>query len=276
MFAFDYARPHDLQDALALLASNAEAKPLAGGQTLLPTLKQRLAQPQLLVDLQSIEELQGIDVLEGHVEIGAMTRHAQTAVHAGIGAAIPALAHLAGGIAHPQVRHMGTMGGSISNNDPASDYPAALLGLGAEVQTTHRALASDDFFTGLFSTALEHGELVLRVRFPVPVRAGYYKIRNPASGYVTVGCFIADFGDGRVRVAVNGAGPCASRQPTLERALASNFSISALQEFRQNSSGLNADIHASSAYRAHLVAIAAHRALEMAIRSKTLAPEKQL
>lgn len=265
MVDFDYARPRTLQEALDLLASNPEARALAGGQTLIPTLKQRLARPALLVDLQDVPGLRGISVEGGFVTVGAMTRHAETASDPGVRAAIPALAHLASGIAHPQVRHVGTMGGSISNNDPAADYPGALLGLGAEVQTHRRRIAADDFFTGLFSTALEPGELVLQVRFPVPVRAGYCKIANPASGYVTAGCFIADFGQGRVRVAVNGAGPCVFRQPALERALADDFSPAALAGFRQDPQGLNADLHASAAYRAQLVGVAARRALAMAL-----------
>lgn len=265
MVDFDYARPRSLAEALALLAADPEARPLAGGQTLLPTMKQRLARPTLLVDLQGLAELRGITVEDDVVSIGAMTRHAETATDPRIAKAIPALTALASGIAHPQVRHVGTLGGSISNNDPAADYPAALVGLGAEVQTTQRRIAADDFFTGLFSTALAPGELVLRVRFPVPVRAGYCKIANPASGYVTAGCFIADFGDGRVRVAVNGAGPCVFRQRALEQALARDFSVAALAGFRQDAQGFNADLHASAAYRAQLVAVAAKRALAMAL-----------
>ncbi len=269
MVDFDYARPRSLAEALALLAADPEAKPMAGGQTLLPTLKQRLARPTLLVDLQAIPELRGIEVREGAVTLGAMTRHAETAAHPGIVAAIPALAFLAGGIAHPQVRHVGTLGGSISNNDPAADYPAALVALGAQVQTSRRAIAADDFFTGLFSTALEPGELVLRVRLPVPVRAGYCKIANIASGYVTTGCFIADFGGGRVRVAVNGAGPCVFRQREFEQALAADFSPAALAGLVQDPQGLNADLHASAAYRAQLVTVAAKRALAMALSDST-------
>lgn len=265
MVDFDYARPQSLAEALALLDSRPQAIPMAGGQTLLPTLKQRLSRPGCLVDLQDIAELRGIEVGPRQVSIGAMVRHAQTATHVELAAAIPALAHLASGIAHPQVRHVGTMGGSISNNDPAADYPAALLGLAAQVQTTRRRIEADDFFTGLFSTALEPGELVVRVHFPIPVRAGYCKLANPASGYVTAGCFIADFGEGRVRVAVNGAGPCVFRQPDLERSLSRAFSPRALDGFHQSPEGLNTDLHASAAYRAQLVAVAARRALAMAL-----------
>ena len=269
VFDFDYARPASLAEALALLEADADARPLAGGQTLIPTLKQRLAHPTLLVDLQGLRELRGIEVGKDFVTVGAMTRHAETASHAGLAAAIPALAFLASGIAHPQVRQVGTMGGSISNNDPAADYPGALVGLGARVQTTRREIPADAFFTGLFSTALEPGELVLRVRFPIPRRAGYCKIANPASGYVTTGCFIADFGDA-VRVAVNGAGPCVFRLPELEQALARDFSPAALAGFSLSPQGLNADLHASAGYRAQLVAVAARRALAMA-----LAPQPQ-
>lgn len=265
MFYFGYARPTSLAQALDLLTSDPDARPLAGGQTMIPTLKQRLAHPTLLVDLQGLPELRGIEVGSGFVTVGAMTRHAETASHPHLGAAIPALALLANGIAHPQVRQVGTMGGSISNNDPAADYPAALVGLGAHVHTTRRQIPADEFFTGLFSTALEPGELVLRVRFPIPLRAGYCKIANPASGYVTAGCFIADFGDAGVRVAVNGAGPCVFRQRQLEEQLARDFSPVALSGFRQDPQGLNSDLHASAAYRAQLVAVAARRALATAL-----------
>lgn len=265
MVDFDYACPVTLAEALELLRSNPEAKAFSGGQTLIPTLKQRLARPALLVDLQKIPELRGIEVTDTHVTVGAMTRHAETATHAGIQAAIPALTHLAGGIAHPQVRHMGTMGGSISNNDPAADYPGALVGLGAEVQTSQRLIAADDFFIGLYSTALEPGELVLRIRFPRPHRAGYHKMPNPASGYVTAGCFIAQFADGRVRVAVNGAGPCVFRQSAFEAALTTSFTQEALAQCSQSPQGLNNDMHATAAYRAQLVQVAAKRALAMAL-----------
>ena len=267
---FDYARPSTLAEAQALLAAHPEAKPLAGGQTLIPTLKQRLASPTLLVDLQALPDLRGIEVTDSHVTIGAFTRHAETAAHAGVARAIPALAFLASGIAHPQVRRMGTIGGSISNNDPAADYPAALVGLGAQVHTTARVIPADAFFTGLFSTALEPAELVLRVRFPIPRRAGYCKLANPASGYVTAGCFIAEMSgpaQEHVRVAVNGAGPCVFRQATLENTLAIEFSPAAIAGFCQDPQGLNADLHASADYRAHLVGVAARRALDMAIGS---------
>jgi carbon-monoxide dehydrogenase medium subunit len=262
---FDYVRPRSLAEAVSVLSAQPEARALAGGQTLIPTLKQRLARPALLVDLQALAELRGIEADDEVVRVGAMTRHAQTASDPLLGARIPALAWLASGIAHPQVRHLGTMGGAISNNDPAADYPAALLGLGAEVETTRRRIGADDFFTGLFSTALAPGELVVRIHFPVPVRAGYCKIANPASGYVTAGCFIADFGNGRVRVAVNGAGPCVFRLQVLEQQLSRDFSPSGLAGFRQEPGSLNSDMHASAGYRARLVEVAASRALAMAM-----------
>lgn len=261
---FEYVRPRRLDEALALLAADPEARPLAGGQTLIPTLKQRLARPTLLVDLQALPELRGITVEDEAVVVGAMTRHQETATHAGLRAAIPALAELAAGIAHPQVRHMGTMGGSIANHDPAADYPAALVGLGAEIQTTRRRIVADDFFTGLFSTALEPGELVLAIRFPRPRRAGYHKVANPASGYVTTGCFVAEAYDG-IRVAVNGAAPCVFRHREAERRLAERFEPAALAGLRQDAAGLNSDLHASAAYRAHLVGVAARRALAEAV-----------
>ncbi|OGB01458.1 MAG: carbon monoxide dehydrogenase [Burkholderiales bacterium RIFCSPLOWO2_12_FULL_64_99] len=267
MVDFDYVKPATLAEALALLRADPEAKPLSGGQTLIPTLKQRLARPSLLVDLQALPELRGIEVSDTHVSVGAMTRHAETASHSGIAAAIPVLTHLASGIAHPQVRHVGTMGGSIANNDPAADYPAALVGLGAEVQTTERVIPADEFFTGLYSTALTHGELVLRICFPRPLRAGYCKMPNLASGYVTTGCFIAETAPGVVRVAVNGAGPCVFRHREMEAALSADFSPTALRTCTQSAEGLNADLHATAAYRAQLVLVAARRALDMALRT---------
>ena len=264
MIDFDYLRPRTLGEATRLLADHAEARALAGGQTLIPTLKQRLARPTLLVDLQDIEELRGIQVDDAGLTIGAMTRHYETATHPAISTAIPALARLAQGIAHPQVRHLGTMGGSIANNDPAADYPAALVALGAEVETSRRRIPADDFFTGLFSTVLEPDELVVRIRFPRPRRAGYWKFANPASGYVTTGCFVAESESG-VRVAVNGAAPSVYRQQAFEQALGKKFALEALASCRQDPRGLNSDMHASAEYRAQLVIVAARRALAMAL-----------
>lgn len=265
--AFDYRRPATLSEALAILADDPQARAFAGGQTLLPTLKQRLARPSVLVDLQDIPDLRGVRVTETTVEIGAMTRHWITETDAAIRAAIPALSHLASGIAHPQVRHLGTMGGSVANNDPAADYPAAVLALNATIRTTRREIAADDFFTGLFSTALEPGELIVSFRFPIPRRAGYHKFPNAASGHVTVGAFVADTG-GQVRVAVNGAGPCVFRQPDAEARLSAQFAAAALAGFAQDPKGLNNDLHANPAYRAQLTSVAISRALDMALSSK--------
>lgn len=265
MVDFDYTRPKTVDEAAALLQRHAEARALAGGQTLIPALKHRLARPTLLVDLQALEPLRGITVGPQEVVVGAMVCHADVAAHAGLAAAIPALAHLAAGIAHPQVRHMGTLGGSISNHDLASDYPAALLGLGATVRTQRRRIPADRFFTGLFGTALEPGELVVAVHFPRVRRAGYCKFANPASGYVTVGAFVALHDDG-VRVAVNGASPCVFRQADFEAALAARFEPEVLHGLRHPPDGLQADLHASAAYRAHLVNVAARRAVSMARR----------
>lgn len=265
MVDFDYVRPATLEKAVELLASHPDAKALSGGQTLIPTLKQRLARPTLLVDLQALTPLRGIEVTPQQVSVGAFTRHAETASHDGIAQALPALRHLASGIAHPQVRHMGTMGGSIANNDPAADYPAALMGLAAQVQTSQRSLSADEFFTGMFSTALAPSELVVRIVFSRPQRAGYCKMPNLASGYVTAGCFIARWPDGRVRVAINGAGPCVFRARDLEEMLQADFSLKTLERWQLPATGLNSDLHASAEYRARLVQVAARKALQMAL-----------
>lgn len=264
MYDFEYARPKTLLEAVRLLEQHPEAKPISGGQTLIPTLKQRLNQPAMLVDMQDVAEMRGISVDGRQVGVGAFTRHAEVAAHEGIAKAIPALSFLAGGIADPQVRHMGTMGGSIANNDPAADYPSAVVGLGATVVTSRRSIAADDFFTGLFSTALEPGEIVVRVVFPLARRAGYCKMPNPASGYVMAGCFISK-SDAGVRVAVNGAGPCVFRQHDFERALSERFEAAALEGCKQSPQGLNSDMHATAEYRAQLVWVAAKRALARAL-----------
>lgn len=262
--AFEYLRPATLPEAVTLLRANPEARALAGGQTLIPALKQRLSRPAMLVDLQGIPDLRGVTVTDDAVTIGAMTPHAVTATDPRIATAIPALAHLAGGIAHPQVRHLGTMGGSISNNDPAADYPAALVGLGATVRTTEREIAADDFFLGLFTTALEPGEIVVSIRFPRPACAGYHKFANIASGYVTTGAFVSR-GPMGVRVAVNGAGPVVFRHDQAEQRLNSDFSAAAVADISQSPAGLNNDLHASAEWRAQLTCVAIRRALAMAL-----------
>ena len=263
MYNFNYHRPSSVADALALLASHEDAKILAGGMTYLPTLKQRLAQPSDLIDLGAIAELKGIKEEAGGITIGAMTRHADVAGSAVVKRAIPALAALAELIGDPQVRNRGTIGGSISNNDPAADYPGALLALGATVRTNKREIAADAFFTGMFETALERDEIVTAVHFPKPERAAYVKFPNPASRYSMAGVFVARTGGG-VRVAVTGAGPTAFRWVDAENALAKDFSAKALDGLKVAADGLNADIHASAEYRAHLVTVMAKRAVAAA------------
>ena len=264
MYQFDYLRPGTLEEAARLFRESGDAKFLAGGQTLIPTLKQRLAQPAALIDITRIEGLAGIKAGAGCITIGAATRHAAVATSTDIRQAIPALAHLAAHIGDPAVRHMGTLGGSIANNDPAADYPAALLALGATVQTTNRKLTADDFFTGMFETALEEGEIIVSVTCPVPEKAAYAKFPNPASRYAMVGVFVAKFGAG-VRVAVTGAAPCVFREPAMEAALAKSFSPDAIQDIHVSPDGLNSDLHGTAAYRAHLVGVMARRAVTAAL-----------
>ncbi len=263
MYPFDYHRPDDLAAAERLLADNDEARLLAGGMTLLPTMKQRLAAPSDLVDLAAVGELAGIGAEGSGVTIGAMTSHATVAASERVAATSPALAALAGGIGHAQVRHRGTLGGSIANNDPAADYPAALLGLGATVRTQRREIAADAFFTGMFETALEDGEIITAVHFPAPRRAAYAKFPNPASKYAVAGVFVADTGDG-VRVAVTGAAACVFRATAMEAALAKSFSAAALDDVAVDHSEFNADLHASAEYRGQLVRVMAKRAVAAA------------
>jgi carbon-monoxide dehydrogenase medium subunit len=260
MYAFDYTRPASVSDAVATLANDSDAKVLAGGMTLIPTLKQRLAQPSQLVDLGALSSLSGIRRDGDTLVIGAMTRHADVASSDIVAAALPALAALADGIGDAQVRHRGTIGGSIVNHDPAADYPSAVLGLGATVVTDRREIAADDFFTGLFATALEEGEIVTEIRFPLPKRAAYVKFPNPASRYAVVGVFVAETGSG-VRVAVTGAGPGVFRAGNFETALAGSFTAAALDGATWPADDLNSDIHASAAYRAHLIGVLAKRAV---------------
>jgi carbon-monoxide dehydrogenase medium subunit len=246
------------------LAGSDEGKVLAGGQTLLPAMKLHLAAPTDLVDIRRIPGLSGIKSAGGGLTIGAATIHAAVAGSADVKAQIPALAVLAGGIGDPAVRHVGTIGGSIANHDPAADYPAAVLGLGAIVVTDKREIPADDFFTGLFSTALDDGEIITEIRFPKSKRAGYSKFRNPASRFAMVGVFVAET-DAGVRVAVTGAGADGVfRHGGMEAALADNFSAGALSGVTVDGSGLMADIHGDSAYRAHLVKVMAVRAVDAA------------
>ena len=263
MYEFNYHRPGTLEAAAAALAAADDGRVLAGGQTLIPTLKQRLASASDIVDLGSIAGLDGVRREGDAIVVGAMTRHADVASSSEVGAAIPALASLADGIGDPQVRNSGTLGGSIANADPAADYPAAIVGLGAEVRTDRRTIAGDDFFTGLFETALGEGEIVVSVRFPIPRRAAYAKFPNPASRYAIVGVMVADTGSG-IRVAVTGAGDRVFRAGAMESALAGNFSADAIRDASVPSDGLNEDIHASAEYRAHLVGVMARRAVAAA------------
>ena len=262
MYDFNYHRPSSLAEA-AKLAGTGEAKIVAGGMTLVPTMKQRLAQPSDLVDLAGIAELKGIKVDGSTLTIGAMTTHGDVAHSADVKKTIPALAALAEGIGDPQVRNRGTIGGSISNNDPAADYPAALLGLDATVITNKRKIKADEFFKGMFETALQDGEIVTAVSFPKPEKAGYAKFPNPASRYAMVGVMAAKTVGG-VRVAVTGAGPRVFRQKDMEKALASNFSADAIKGVKTDSMNLNSDLHGSAEYRAHLVGVMAGRAVTAA------------
>jgi aerobic carbon-monoxide dehydrogenase medium subunit len=231
--------------------------------TYIPTLKQRLAQPSDLIDLGGISELKGIREGGAGLVIGAMTPHAEVARSETVRRVIPALAQLAEHIGDAQVRNCGTIGGSIANNDPAADYPAAIVGLNATVKSNRREIAADDFFRGLFETALEDAEIVTEVRFPKPDKAGYAKFPNPASRYAIVGVMVAQTG-GQTRVAVTGAGPCVFRLPDFEQALSSSFSADAIKDLSVSPADLNSDIHASAEYRAHLVRVMAQRAVKAA------------
>jgi carbon-monoxide dehydrogenase medium subunit len=261
MYAFDYRRPKSLTEAAQALASMPGAKLLAGGQTLLATMKQRLAQPECLVDLSGLAELGRIAVAPDALTIGAMTTHAAVAESADVKRALPALAALAEGIGDPHVRNCGTIGGSIANNDPAADYPAAVLALGATVETSKRRIAADAFFTGLFTTALQGDEIVTGVSFPLPAKFAYAKFPNPASRYAIVGVAVAQRG-GDVRVAVTGAGSSGVfRVPAMETALKASLSPKALDRIAVNAADLASDIHADAAYRARLISVMAKRAV---------------
>ncbi len=266
MYDFTYHRPNSLEAAVRLTAAIEDAKPLAGGMSLLPTLKQRLSQHSDIVDLAGLESLAGIRRDGNELVIGAMTRHADVASSADVKAAIPALTVLADGIGDPMVRNRGTIGGSIANADPAADYPSSVLGLGASIVTDRRNIAGDVFFKGLFETALDVGEIITAVRFPIPERAGYAKFPNPASRFAIVGVFVAKTFEG-VRVAVTGAGPFAFRLSDAEARLANNFTPEALDGLVVSQANLNSDIHASAEYRAHVIVVMAKRAIAQAVVS---------
>lgn len=260
MFAFQYRKAKSLQEAVDVLAKDDEAKPLSGGMTLIPTLKARLANPTQLVDLNGLSELSGIDIKDGALLIGAATRHQQVAASRVVKDALPALAALAAGIGDPQVRNRGTLGGSVANNDPAADYPSAVLGLNAKVITNKREIAADDFFQGMFATALEPGELIVRIVFPLPKKAAYAKFPHPASGYAMAGVFVAQTAAG-VRVAVTGAGPGVFRWTDAEQALAKGMNAAAIEKLTLAADDLNEDIHGTREYRAQLAKVMAARAV---------------
>jgi aerobic carbon-monoxide dehydrogenase medium subunit len=262
MYAFNYERPSTVADAARL--AGAGAKPLAGGQTLLASMKLRLAQPGQLADLGAIKELALIRKDGNNLLIGAMARHADVAGNADVKASFPALAGLASHIGDRQVRAMGTIGGSVANNDPAACYPAALLASGATVVTHKREIAADDFFKGLFTTALAEGELITAVRFPVPKRAAYEKFSQKASKFALIGVFVAQSENGQVRVAVTGGGNGVFRHKGLEDALGRNFTAAAAEAVKIDPSGLSSDLHATAEYRANLISVMAQRAVARA------------
>jgi carbon-monoxide dehydrogenase medium subunit len=265
MQAFEYLRPKSVDEAARALAGNANAKLLAGGQTLLPTMKMRLNRPELIVDLGAIGGLDTIARKDNALVIGAMVTHADVATSAEVAAAIPGLAHLAESIGDPQVRNRGTIGGSLANNDPAADYPAAALALGATLKTNKRTIAADDYFRGLFAT-VDDDEIISAIAFPIPKRFGYAKFPNPASRFALVGVAVAETASG-VRVAVTGAGANgAFRVPAMEAALAKSFRPDSLNAIRVDASALASDIHADAEYRAHLIGVMAKRAVQAALR----------
>jgi aerobic carbon-monoxide dehydrogenase medium subunit len=261
MYDFEYHRPTSLSEAASLLASHEDAKLMAGGQTYIPTLKQRLARPSAVIDLSGIAELKGIKEEAGGVTIGAMTRHAEVASSDVVKRTVPMLAEMAQLIGDPAVRNMGTIGGSISNNDPAADYPGAVVALGATVRTNKREIPGEQFFTGMFETALEPDEIVTAVHFPRCERAKYMKFRHPASRYAMAGVVVARTAQG-VRVAVTGAGAYVFRAAAIEQALSQDFSPGALDAVEIDPTNLNSDIHGSAEYRANLVKVMAKRAVE--------------
>ncbi|MFZ0425106.1 MAG: xanthine dehydrogenase family protein subunit M [Xanthobacteraceae bacterium] len=265
MYAFTFHRPQTVRQAAGLLAKNEDAKLLAGGQTLLPTMKLRLAGPPQIVDMSLIEGLSGIELSGRSLSIGAMTKHYEVNSSPVVQQAVPVLAKMAGLIGDPAVRHRGTIGGSVANNDPNADYPAACLGLGATIITNKRRIKADDFFTGMFSTALEPGEIITKVSFPIPKKAAYQKFRNQASRFALVGVFVSKRGSD-IRVAVTGAGSNGVfRVKSFEEALAKRFSPKSLEGLTIPADGMNADIHGSAEYRAHLVGVLARRAVAEAI-----------
>jgi aerobic carbon-monoxide dehydrogenase medium subunit len=260
MYDFNYQKASSIQDAVAKHKAASDARFLAGGMTLIPVLKQRLDQPSDVIDLSPVSDLVGISEEGGAIVIKAMTKHHDVNTSELVKKRIPALAELAGTIGDPMVRNRGTIGGSLANSDPAASYPSAVLALNATIHTDKRAIKADDFFQGMFTTALEPGELITKVSFPIPDKAGYRHFPNPASRFPIVGVFVAQFKDG-TRVGVTGAGPCAFRVPDFEKALAGGWDPEKLKPIKVADKGLNTDIHASAEYRAHLVNVMARRAI---------------
>jgi carbon-monoxide dehydrogenase medium subunit len=265
MYAFKFHRPATVRQAAGLLAKHEEAKLLAGGHTLIPTMKLRLAGPPELIDLSKVEGLSGIEMGGRSLTIGAMTRHVEVATSAVVQENIPALASLAGQIGDPAVRHMGTMGGSVANNDPNADYPAGCLGLGATIITNKRRIPADEFFKGMFETALEANEIIVKIQFPKPNKAAYIKFHNPASRYALVGVFVSKRSS-EIRVAVTGAGASGVfRVTAFEEALKKRFGPKSLDGMTIPAGGMGSDIHGSAEYRAHLVGVLARRAVAAAV-----------
>jgi len=264
MYNFSFHRPTTVRQAAGLLSRNPDAKLLAGGHSLLPVMKQRLAQPSALVDPSQVEGMSGVELKGRSLVIGAMTRHADVATSQVLKEAMPALAEVPGSIGDPQVRNRGTIGGSIANNDPNADYPAALLGLGATIITNKRRIVADDFFQGMFTTALEEGEIIVKVSFPIAKKAAYVKFKHPASGFALVGVFVSKRGPD-IRVAVTGAGANGVfRVKSFEEALKKRFAAKSIEGMTVPATGMNSDIHASAEYRAHLIGVLARRALAKA------------
>lgn len=265
-YSFDYEHASDAPSAVAALEATGDAKYIAGGQSLLPTMRLRLAQPTKLIDVSRIAALKEIRVDRATVMIGAAVCHADVAEHADVKHVLPGLAELADSIGDRQVRACGTLGGSIANDDPAADYPAAILALGATIITDRRRIAADDFFVGMYETALDPSELIVAVEFPVPLRSAYEKFRNPASHFALVGVFVAQHADG-VRVAVTGAASSVFRARDLEAALTADFTSASARGVKIAPDDLNTDLHASAAYRAHLIPVLAARAVDQLIRT---------
>ena len=262
MYQTTYHRPATLDEATALFAKGSESKYLAGGHTLIPVMKLRLAQPSDVIDLGRIKELIGIEVTADALIIKAATTYYDILQSADAKKAIPAIVHLTSVLGDPQVRYRGTIGGSIANNDPAADYPAAVLALGATIKTNKREIAADDFFKGIFTTALADDEIITAVSFPIPAKAGYSKMRNPASRFALTGVFVTKTKSGDIRVAATGAAQNGvMRVPAIEAALKANWSASALDSMTVSAEGLLADIHGSADYRANLIKVMAQRAV---------------